>query len=132
MLILFCMRGCGRIVRPAFPAPFVIGARLKEELARTHAGRSRRYGLPSLRGVKRRSNPWLSCTNCGLLRFARNDDEWCCCLKFESELASARSVRLLPTVRHAGPCAGHPRLKNLVARRTWMAGTSPAMTGESP
>jgi hypothetical protein len=21
MLILFCMRGCGRIVRPAFPAP---------------------------------------------------------------------------------------------------------------
>jgi len=23
MLILFCMRGCGRIARPAFPAPSV-------------------------------------------------------------------------------------------------------------
>src|SRR5262249_18941027 len=29
--------------------------------------------------------------------------------------------------RHARPCAGHPRLYN-EHRKTWMAGTSPAMT----
>jgi hypothetical protein len=26
------------------------------------------------------------------------------------------------------PCAGHPRLGNAVTRKTWMAGTGPAMT----
>jgi hypothetical protein len=26
------------------------------------------------------------------------------------------------------PCAGHPRLKNPSAMKTWMAATSPAMT----
>jgi hypothetical protein len=26
------------------------------------------------------------------------------------------------------PCAGHPRLKGLAKSKTWMAGTSPAMT----
>jgi hypothetical protein len=30
--------------------------------------------------------------------------------------------------RHARPCAGHPRLVLLDAPKTWMAGTSPAMT----
>src|SRR3984893_6024909 len=30
--------------------------------------------------------------------------------------------------RHARPCAGHPRLNSTAARKTWMAGTSPAMT----
>jgi hypothetical protein len=30
--------------------------------------------------------------------------------------------------RHARPCAGHPRLILLDAPKTWMAGTSPAMT----
>jgi hypothetical protein len=30
--------------------------------------------------------------------------------------------------RHARPCAGHPRPCSLTARKTWMAGTSPAMT----
>src|SRR4051812_5358836 len=32
--------------------------------------------------------------------------------------------------RHARPCAGHPRLYFLQARKTWMAGTSPAMTND--
>ena len=30
--------------------------------------------------------------------------------------------------RHARPCAGHPRLCSRCATKTWMAGTSPAMT----
>src|SRR5258706_10423202 len=29
---------------------------------------------------------------------------------------------------HARPCAGHPRLCRLTRSKTWMAGTSPAMT----
>src|ERR1700722_15888459 len=31
-------------------------------------------------------------------------------------------------IRHARPCAVHPRLTALMSRKTWMAGTSPAMT----
>src|SRR6202021_947044 len=34
--------------------------------------------------------------------------------------------------RHARPCAGHPRLKNRSKEKTWMAGTSPAMTASPP
>jgi hypothetical protein len=30
--------------------------------------------------------------------------------------------------RHARPCAGHPRLSPQQQSKTWMAGTSPAMT----
>src|ERR1700737_1993585 len=30
--------------------------------------------------------------------------------------------------RHARPCAGHPRPYNHIEKKTWMAGTSPAMT----
>src|SRR5689334_12872842 len=41
-------------------------------------------------------------------------------------------MRLVATpcraLRHARPCAGHPRLKTASASKTWMAGTSPAMT----
>src|SRR6185437_9365381 len=33
-------------------------------------------------------------------------------------------------IRHARPCAGHPRLDRIARRKTWMAGTSPAMTDE--
>src|SRR5580704_3914822 len=32
-------------------------------------------------------------------------------------------------MRHARPCAGHPRLS--FARKSWMAGTSPAMTADA-
>src|SRR5882757_245601 len=31
-------------------------------------------------------------------------------------------------IRHARACPGHPRSKFQTRRRTWMAGTSPAMT----
>src|ERR1700742_4674676 len=34
----------------------------------------------------------------------------------------------LPLARHARPCAGHPRLTVPPQAKTWMAGTSPAMT----
>src|SRR5215207_7994296 len=37
-------------------------------------------------------------------------------------------VQLSVLARHARPCAGHPRLDSLAARKTWMAGTSPAIT----
>jgi hypothetical protein len=33
-----------------------------------------------------------------------------------------------PSTRHARPCAGHPRLRFDQPRKTWMAGTSPALT----
>src|SRR5256885_16234948 len=32
--------------------------------------------------------------------------------------------------RHARPCAGHPRLYRYASEKTWMAGSSPAMTNE--
>jgi hypothetical protein len=31
-------------------------------------------------------------------------------------------------VRHARPCAGHPRLSSVPAKKAWMAGTSSAKT----
>ena len=43
-----------------------------------------------------------------------------------SATASSRA-----STRHARPCAGHPRL-TFVATKTWMAGTSPAMTKRNP
>src|SRR5580693_3025583 len=41
-------------------------------------------------------------------------------------MASLPAIRLVP--RHARPCAGHPRLSASAKSKTWMAGTSPAMT----
>src|SRR4029077_13694861 len=32
--------------------------------------------------------------------------------------------------RHARACPGHPRLSKCIAKKSWMAGTSPAMTYE--
>jgi hypothetical protein len=57
--LFFYTRGCGRIARPAFPAPSE-GERFLQ-----NSGASRReiaesyfeFGVPSLRGAKRRSNP---------------------------------------------------------------------------
>jgi hypothetical protein len=41
---------------------------------------------------------------------------------------TAQHVATLP-LRHARPCAGHPRLSSSTSeKQTWMAGTSPAMT----
>src|SRR5258707_2008398 len=46
MLILFCMRGCGRIERPAFPAPSDLRRReIQAKLARKAAARSRSCAL---------------------------------------------------------------------------------------
>src|SRR5882724_10913534 len=39
-----------------------------------------------------------------------------------------RKVAPGPLLRHARACPGHPRLTSLKAPKTWMAGTSPAMT----
>src|SRR5205085_9864459 len=39
-------------------------------------------------------------------------------------------IRLRHIVRHARACPGQPRPCSLAARKTWMAGTSPAMTEE--
>ena len=38
------------------------------------------------------------------------------------------AVDTFASIRHARPCAGHPRLSSFEDRKTWMAGTSPAMT----
>src|SRR5260370_38697114 len=34
--------------------------------------------------------------------------------------------------RHARPCAGHPRLHGMLQIKTWLAGSSPAMTISKP
>jgi hypothetical protein len=41
---------------------------------------------------------------------------------------AADRVDTFSKARHARPCAGHPRLDFTEARKTWMAGSSPAMT----
>src|SRR5258708_34826591 len=41
MLILFCMRGCGRIERPAFPAPSDWGRKVHDKNSRENARRDR-------------------------------------------------------------------------------------------
>ena len=45
-----------------------------------------------------------------------------------SNACSLRHACDEPLRRHARPCAGHPRLNDLALPKTWMAGTSPAMT----
>ncbi len=45
--------------------------------------------------------------------------------------APTSSRRRGVTHRHARPCAGHPRPFEITAGKTWMAGTSPAMTMRS-
>src|SRR5581483_3563982 len=41
---------------------------------------------------------------------------------------AANEIRRFLSARHARPWAGHPRLCSKYPRKTWMAGTSPAMT----
>src|SRR5205809_4800928 len=54
--VLFRTRDCGRIKRPAFPAPSDLRRRdVRAKLAWT--ARRDREGATSLRGAKRRSNP---------------------------------------------------------------------------
>src|SRR5262249_26293854 len=43
-------------------------------------------------------------------------------------VAAAREHDRVEHARHARPCAGHPRLRAPAQTKTWMAGTSPAMT----
>jgi hypothetical protein len=43
----------------------------------------------------------------------------------EPNVAYARCIDFR---RHARACRGHPRFHSRAARKTWMAGTSPAMT----
>src|SRR5438105_4003453 len=43
-------------------------------------------------------------------------------------LSFATCFPMLTRRRHARPCAGHPRLATGAVVKTWMAGTSPAMT----
>jgi hypothetical protein len=60
-----------------------------------------------------RSNPFLS--------FCRTMD----CF---ASLAMTGRERVPNCIRHARPCAGHPRLWRVSVGKTWMAGSSPAMT----
>ena len=48
----------------------------------------------------------------------------------ERAIASAehRDAHLDPHLRHARPWAGHPRLSSVARKKSWMAGTGPAMT----
>ncbi len=51
--------------------------------------------------------------------------------KFRSETLPGLKQDDIRSNRHARACRGHPRLKSRVESKTWMAGTSPAMTQES-
>ena len=55
VLFIICTRGCGCIVRPAFPTPFVFGGEEFEAQPRRIAFWE--CSMLSLRGAKRRSNP---------------------------------------------------------------------------
>src|SRR5262249_51039889 len=49
-----------------------------------------------------------------------------------SAISPRLAMRILSNItftRHARPCARHPRLAYTKTQKTWMAGTSPAMTG---
>src|SRR5262245_28606507 len=85
----------GCIQRPAFPAPSV-GARATEiaSLGRERAAGTSAHVSPSLRGAKRRSNPWRRKRIRGLLRFARNDEG--------ETIVSFTPPRLPPAGRPAG------------------------------
>src|SRR5438874_10168296 len=76
---LFCMRGCGRIARPALPAPSdVSDAQIYRQNSRACAARSRRCVWESTAVIARseatkQSIFDLAMPSHGLLRFARND-----------------------------------------------------------
>src|SRR3979490_510327 len=64
---LFCTRGCGRIERPAFPAPSDFSgagfqSKTRRPAWREHEALSENRAT-SLRGAKRRSNPFFSLAN---------------------------------------------------------------------
>src|SRR6185437_11126846 len=44
------------------------------------------------------------------------------------DMDSPHELNSKKIARHARPRAGHPRLNNRAISKTWMAGTSPAMT----
>jgi len=58
--VFFCPPGCGRIGRPAFPAPSLSRVRSFQQTSRENTRRECGV-VPSLRGAKRRSNPYLLC-----------------------------------------------------------------------
>src|SRR5579863_5948429 len=101
MLTLFCMRGCGRIARPAFPAP----SEFRGGMLCTTRADSRReiaevrpdvIAVPTGRANARptslraqRSNPFFllrGTMDCFVAYAPRNDG----CLKFESAIAPYR------------------------------------------
>src|SRR6266404_9251307 len=101
MLVLFCMRGCGCIERPAFPAPSVSWANGSCKTRTHRAARSRTYvGIEatSLRGAEATKQSILPLWPHGLLRgachraapcadpLARNDGLKTGCLKSEIDM----------------------------------------------
>src|SRR5438045_1115207 len=52
----------------------------------------------------------------------------CVVASSESDSKEINKIRLWHIARHGRACPGHPRPCSLAARKTWMAGTSPAMT----
>jgi hypothetical protein len=83
----FLPAGCGRIERPAFPAPSASeGRTFSSKTSRKNMRRECETVSTSLRGAKATKQSTLSLLRDGLLRFARNDDLGC--LKIESKLSS--------------------------------------------
>src|SRR6266852_2632024 len=97
--------------------------------------------FPNRSRIRARSLSIVSTTGPGLrINFSRSDDTGGDLLDTKArsdETDAAASFRARsgeiesPLRRHARACRGHPRLScGSSARKTWMAGTSPAMTAE--
>jgi hypothetical protein len=91
--------------------------------AGTHKGRRQSMPRAGCRALGACSPTSSSIEVSSRVRFGR----W-----FAAENAVNQRCQIL--TRHARPCAGHPRLSSsdVTASKTWMAGTSPAMTGRRP
>ena len=109
LLFTFCTRDRGCSAHPAFPAPsFRAKACFQRPGRFASRGREGDVWLPSLRGAKRRSNPFF-------LFVAR----WIASLALAMTVIGCWRARIF-SARHAGPCAGHPRLgRTQEGRRGW-------------
>src|SRR5258705_6120466 len=100
MLILFCMRGCGCIGHPAFPAPSEFQkAGRSWQTSRETCGEIAKLCLTSLRGAPAtKQSSFLPGAKMDCFACARNDGLRIGCLKIESEKCDRRRCATLSIV----------------------------------
>src|ERR1700676_1742621 len=117
MLILFCMRGCGRIERPAFPAPSDFGVKDSSTTRAHPAARSQ----------------FFVCQQCRIWKLNHLVDGWCRCFcslppcggGLGRGVAASGLPVWTPTLSHKGRGSSAPLSKH----RTNTAQRSPACYG---